>query len=104
MACVKGSLQDTHKAIQLGDRGLVARMTDIPHLYAAFTTGVDVACGVTNGDSTHHLSVAERINLPCMARNAWTNQRIGRERHRLHLSVSTHMKGVGSEEKGHMVV
>ena len=87
----------THKAVQLGYRGLVARVTDVPHLDAALAAGVDMTRRVTNGDSTHHLPVAQSIDLPCVARDARADQCVRGERYRLHLSISAHMKGVGSK-------
>lgn len=60
----------SYKAIQLGNRGLVTRMTDVPHLHAAFAPGIDMTSWVTDGDSTYHLSVAESIDLSCMAWDA----------------------------------
>lgn len=64
----------THKAVQLGHRGLVTRMTDVPHLDATLAAGVDMTRGVTDGDSTDHLPVAESIDLSCVARDARTDQ------------------------------
>lgn len=76
-------------------------MTDVPHLHAALAAGVDMARGVADGDGAHHLPVAKSIDLSCMPWNAWTDQRIRRKRHRLHLSIGAHMKGIGSGgEKG----
>lgn len=89
----------THKAVQLGNRGLVARVTDIPHLDTALAAGINVTCRVTDGNSTHHLPVGESIDLSSMARDARADQCIRRKRHRLHLSVSAHMKGISSEAK-----
>lgn len=71
-------------------------MTDVPHFNAALAASVDMARGVTDGDSAHHLPVAKSIDLSCMSWNAWTDQRIRRKRHRLHLSIGAHMKGIGS--------
>lgn len=93
---MKASLQCTHKAVQLGYRGLVAWVTDVPHFDTALAASVDMTRWVTDGDSTHHLPVAKSIDLSCVARDAWTDQCIRRKRHRLHLSVSAHMKGVGT--------
>lgn len=76
-------------------RGFVAGVTDVPHLDAALPAGVDVACGVTDGDSTHHFSVAQGVDLSCVARDARTDQCIRRKRNRLHLSISAHVEGVG---------
>lgn len=53
---------------------------------------------VTDGNGTHHLSVAQRIDLSSVAWDARADQCIRRKRHRLHLSISAHMKGVRSEE------
>lgn len=71
-------------------------MTDVPHLDAALAAGVDVTRRVTDGDRAHHLSVAEGIDLSCVARDAGADQRVRGKRHRLHLSIGAHVKGVGS--------
>lgn len=89
----------THEAVQLGNRSLVARVTDVPHLDAALAAGVDMTRRVTDGDSTHHLPVAEGIDLSCVARDARADQCIRRKRHRLHLSISAYVEGVGSERE-----
>lgn len=86
----------THKAVQLGHGGLVARVTDVPNLDAALAAGVNMTRGVTDGDRAHHLPVAQSIDLACVAGNARADQRVGRKRHGLHLSVSAHMEGVRS--------
>lgn len=91
-----GPARRTHEAVQLGHGRLVARMADVPHFNAALAAGVDVARGVTDGDGAHHLPVAQSIDLASVARDAWADQRVRRERHGLHLSVGTHMKGIGS--------
>lgn len=86
----------THKAVQLGNWGLVSWVTDVPHLHATLATSVDMACRVTDGNRTHHLPVAESIDLSSVARNVWADQCIWRKRNRLHLSVGAHVKGVRS--------
>lgn len=95
-----GPARRTHEAVQLGHGGLVARMADVPHFNAALTAGVDVARGVTDGDGAHHLPVAQSIDLASVARDARTDQRVRRKRHGLHLSVGTHVKGIGSGKGG----
>jgi len=81
----------------LGYRGLVARVTDVPHLYTTLAASVDMTRGVTDGNSAHHLPVAQSIDLTSMAWDARPDQCIWGKRHRLHLSISTHMKGVSPE-------
>lgn len=95
-----GPARRTHEAVQLGHGRLVARMADVPHFNAALTAGVDVARGVTDGDGAHHLPVAQSIDLASVARDAWTDQRVRRKRHGLHLSVGTHVEGIGSGKGG----
>jgi hypothetical protein len=60
----------THQAVQLGDGTLAARLADVPYLHTALAACVDVSCGVADGHSTYHLSMAERIDLPGMPGNA----------------------------------
>lgn len=71
-------------------------MTDVPHFDAAFATSVDMTGRIADGDSTYHLPVGESIDLSCMARDARAYKGIRGKRYRLHLSISAHMKGVGS--------
>jgi len=54
---------------------------------AYLSSGVDVSARVADGDSTDDLAMAECTQLPGMTRDAWTYQRIGRERHWLQLTV-----------------
>lgn len=49
--------QHPHQTVQLGHRTLAAGLADVPDFDTAFTTSVDVACGVANSDSAHHLAV-----------------------------------------------
>lgn len=86
----------THKAVQLGNRGLVSWVTDVPHLHATLATSVDMACWVTDGNRTYHLPVAQSIDLSSVARDVWADQCIWRKRNRLHLSIGAHVKGVCS--------
>lgn len=95
----QASLSFTHKAVQLGYRGLVARVTDVPHLDAALAPGVDMSRRVTDGDGAHHLPVAESIDLSRVARDARADQRVRGKRHRLHLSIGAHVEGIGPDKK-----
>lgn len=89
----------TYKAVQLRHWGFVAWVADVPHLHAAFAPSVNMTRRVTDGDGAHHISVAQRIDLSSVAWDARADQCIGRKRHRLHLSIGAHVKGVRSEER-----
>lgn len=89
--------QRPHQTVQLGDWTLAARLADVPDFDTAFTTSVDVACGVANGDSAHHLAVVQCVDLTGVAWNTGANQSIGWEGHRLHLTVCADVEGVRPE-------
>jgi len=91
----------THKAVQLGYGCLVPRVTDVPHLDAALASGVDVVRRVADGDRAHHVPMVQGVDLARMAGDAGADECVRGERHGLHLSVGTHVEGVGPEgEKG----
>lgn len=83
---------ETDQTVELGHGALAARLADVPHFDTAFAASVDVSCRGADGDGTHHLSMAECVDLAGMARDAWAQESIRREGHRLHLSICTHMK------------
>lgn len=80
----------------MGHWALAAWLADVPDLDAALATGVDVARGVADGDSAHHLPMAQCVDLASVAWNARAYQRIWREGHGLHLTICAHMKGISS--------
>lgn len=88
-----------HQTIQLRHRTLAAGLADVPDFDTAFATGIDVTCGVADGNSTDHLAVAQRVDLTGVARNTWADQGVRRKGHGLHLTVCTDVKGVGPERK-----
>lgn len=88
----------------MGHRALAARLADVPDFDTAFAASVDMTCGVANGNSAHHLTMAQRVDLTGVAWNTRTDQGIGREGHRLHLTVSTDMEGVRSEGKDRKIL
>lgn len=55
--------------------------------------------GVTNGNRTHHLTVAQRVDLTSVARNTGADQGVGREGHGLHLAVRADVEGVSPAAK-----
>lgn len=88
-----------HQTVQLGHRALAARLADVPDFDTALATSVDMTCGVANGHGAHHLTVAQRVDLTGVARNTRTDQGVGREGHRLHLTISADMEGVRPDAK-----
>lgn len=71
-------------------------MLDMPVSNAYLSSCVDMTGRITDGDSTNNLSMVQRVDLTCMARNPWTNQCIRRKGNRLHLSFSTNVERVCS--------
>lgn len=88
-----------HQTVQLGHGALAARLADVPDFDTALASSVDMTCGVANGHGAHHLTVAQRVDLTGVARNTRTDQGVGREGHRLHLTVSADMEGVRPDAK-----
>lgn len=82
----------THQAVKLRDGALATRLADVPDLHAALAAGVDVARWVADGDGAHHLAVAQRVDLPGVARDPGANESIRGEGHRLHLPVRAHVE------------
>lgn len=95
-----------YQTVQLGHGTLAARLTDVPDFHAAFAAGVDVTGGVADGHRTHHLAVVQRVDLAGVARDARSDQGVGRKGHRLHLTVGADVEGVGAggEEKREAVM
>lgn len=99
----------TYQAVQLRNRALVPRLADVPDFNTAFATRVHVSCGVADGNCTHNFPMIQSVDLAGMARDSWTDEGIRRERNRLHLTICSNVKGVGSflgkrkkgEEKTH---
>lgn len=89
-----------YQAVQLGDGALAARLADVPDLHAALAAGVDVPGGVADGDGAHHLTVAQRVDLPGVPGDAGTRQRVVGEGDWLHLPIGTDVEGVGSAGEG----
>lgn len=78
----------------MGHGALAARLADVPDLHTSLATGVNMACGVADGDGTDHLAMAQRVNLACVAWDAWSDQRIWRKRDGLHLTICTDVERV----------
>lgn len=83
-----------HQTVQLGHGALAARLTDVPDFDTAFATSVDMTSGVANGYCAHHLTVVQRVDLTGVAWDTRSNQGVGREWHRLHLTISADVEGV----------
>lgn len=83
-----------HQTVQLGHGALAARLTDVPDFDTAFATSVDMTSGVANGYCAHHLTVVQRVDLTGVAWDTRSNQGVGREGHRLHLTISADVEGV----------
>lgn len=88
----------------MGHGALAARLADVPDFDTAFATSVDMTCGVANGNSAHHLTVAQRVDLTGVAWNTGTDQGVRREGHRLHLTISADMEGVRPDGKDRHVL
>lgn len=82
----------------MGHWALAAWLADVPDLDTTLAAGVDVTCGVADGDSAHHFPVAQRVDLASVARDARAYQCIWREGHGLHLTIRTHVKRISSAE------
>lgn len=89
-----------HQAVQLGDRTLVARVADVPHLDTALAARVHVSRGVADSDRAHHLSVVERVDLAGMAGDSRSDEGVWGEGDRLHLAIRSDVEGVGSVGMG----
>lgn len=88
----------THQTVKLRHWALVSRVTNVPDLDATLPSCVNVSGGVTDGNGAHHLSVVQSVDLTGVAWNPWAHQSIRGERHRLHLSVGRHVKGVSADD------
>lgn len=88
----------THQTVKLRHWALVSWVTNVPDLDAALPSCVNVSGGVTDGDGAHHLSMVQCVDLTGVARNPRAHQSIRGERHRLHLSVGRHVKGVSADD------
>ena len=87
-----------HQTVQLGHGALASWLADVPHLDAALSSGVDVACRGADGDGAHHLSVVQAVNLTGVSWDTWAQQGVRRKGHRLHLAVCAHVERVGTVE------
>lgn len=85
----------THQAVELRHWALVTWVTDIPHLDTTLPSCVNVSSGVTDGNSTHHLAMVQCVDLTGVTRNPRAHQSVWGERNRLHLSIGSHVKGIG---------
>lgn len=86
----------THQTVKLWHRTLVSWVTNVPDLDTTLPSCVNVPGGVTDGNSTNHLSMVQRVDLTSMSRDSWAHQSIWGEWHWLHLSIGCHMKRVGT--------
>lgn len=82
----------TYQAIQLGDGALGARLADIPNLHAALSPRVHMPGWVADSHGTHHLAMAQGIDLTGMAGDARASKGIVRKWNWLHLPVCAHVK------------
>ena len=90
----------THQTVKLRDGALVAGVADVPDLDAALPARVHVPRGVADGHGAHHLPVVQGVDLACVAGDAGSDEGVGGEGDRLHLTVCGHMKGVCSKVVG----
>ena len=72
-------------------------MADIPHFDASFAPGVDVLGGVGHGDSAHHVTVGQRVDLPDSSWNSRSYEGVWWERNWPSLSISIDMERVCTE-------
>ena len=84
----------THQTVELRDRALVARVTDVPDLDAALPTRVYVSRGVADGHRAHHLPMAQGVDLASVSGNARADKGIRGEGDGLHLTVCSNVEGV----------
>lgn len=87
----------THQTVELRHWALVSWVTDIPHLDTTLPSCVNVSSGVTDGNGTHHLAMVQCVYLTGVTRNPRAHQSVWGERNRLHLSIGSHVKGIGPE-------
>lgn len=92
------TIKKPYQTVELGHGALAAWLADVPDLDTALAAGVDVACGVADGDRAHHLPVAKRVDLASVAWDARAYQCIWRKGHGLHLTVRAHVKRISSAE------
>ena len=84
----------THQTIELRDRALVAGVADVPDLDAALPTRVHVSRGVADGHRTHHLSMAQGVDLASVSGDARADEGIWGEGDGLHLTICGNVEGV----------
>lgn len=88
----------THQTIQLTDWCFTG-LADVPHLDAAFASGINVFSGRWHCNRAHHLPVRKCRHLTRVTRYARTHQRVRRKGHRLHLTLRRNMEWICSEIK-----
>lgn len=86
----------THQTVELRDGALVAGVADVPDLDAALSPRVHVPRGVADGHRAHHLPVVQGVDLASVAGDAGADEGVGREGHRLHLTICSNVEGVGT--------
>ena len=82
------------QTVQLGHGLLSPGLSNVPDLDAAFATSVDILGGVGHGDSAHHLSVWQRVNLPTLPGDTRRGQSVLWEADWLQVAVLTHVERV----------
>lgn len=87
----------THQTVELRDRALIAGVADVPDLHAALAPRVYVSRGVADGHCTHHLPMVQGVDLASVSGDSGSNEGVGGERDRLHLSVRSNVEGVCSK-------
>lgn len=87
----------THQTVQLRDGALIARVTDVPDLDAALPARVHMSGGVADGHGAHHLPVVQRVDLARVSGDSGSDESVGGEGDRLHLTVCSDVEGVGSK-------
>lgn len=87
----------THQTVELRHWALVSGVTDVPHLDTTLPSCVNVSGRVTDGNSTHHLAMVQCVYLTGVTRDPRANQGVRGERNRLHLSIGSHVEGIGTD-------
>ena len=85
------------ETVQLGQWGFRAWLADIPDLDTSLASSVDVLGGVGHGDSAHHITVGQRVDLPDSSWNARSYEGIRWKRNWPGLSISIDMERVRTE-------
>ena len=84
----------THQTVKLRDGALVAGVADVPDLDAALPARVHVSRGVADRHCTHHLPMAQGVDLASVSGDAGADEGIWGEGDGLHLTICSNVEGV----------